>query len=287
MASEKDIELLDDYLANRMSAEDRSVFEKNLNTNKDLQSELSLQQGVVEGLRKARASELKNMLRNVPVSNLPTQGTTLATKAIIGISATAILGALVYFTVTYTKQSADAATKTEPISNSKNQLESTKQPNTKDTPVEPIEQISANPVVKKSKAEKSISPQAIEEPIIEVFDPASESEENSSEPEEDEDVAFNESSTPATVASISVSVEPQHRKHDFHYTFVADQITLFGSFEKNLYEILEFITDKKRVAFLYYKQTYYSITPTEKATRLAPIQDPVLIKKLNDHRSQK
>src|SRR5688572_29250549 len=72
MAVEKDFELLDDYVSNRMSGDERSAFEQKLETDAELKQELKTQQDLVEGLRKARMLELKSMLNNIPVA--PIQG---------------------------------------------------------------------------------------------------------------------------------------------------------------------------------------------------------------------
>jgi hypothetical protein len=86
-------------------------------------------------------------------------------------------------------------------------------------------------------------------------------------------------------SSIEVETEANNRKYNFHYLFRNGKLILYGSFEENLYEILEFIAKEKRTVFLYYKSNYYLLdvkkdTPTE----LVAIRDPKLIQKLKEHR---
>ena len=56
MALEKDFELLDEYLRNKLSAADKAAFEQKLQGDADLQREHKLQQKIAEGLRKARTA---------------------------------------------------------------------------------------------------------------------------------------------------------------------------------------------------------------------------------------
>ena len=59
MASERDMDLLDDYLRNKLSAQDKSAFEEALKNDASLQKEMRVQQQVVNSLRNARVAELK------------------------------------------------------------------------------------------------------------------------------------------------------------------------------------------------------------------------------------
>ncbi len=90
MAAEKDFELVDAYLANRMTVEERAAFEQKIASEPALQKEVALQQTIVASVRKARAAELKAMLNNVPISPIGT--TTLVSKVAIGIAVTALVG---------------------------------------------------------------------------------------------------------------------------------------------------------------------------------------------------
>ena len=77
MASEKDLELLDQYVGNRLSPQDRAAFEKKLASDASLKNEFQLQQRVVEKIREARVKELKTMLNNVPASAFELIGTSI------------------------------------------------------------------------------------------------------------------------------------------------------------------------------------------------------------------
>jgi hypothetical protein len=82
-------------------------------------------------------------------------------------------------------------------------------------------------------------------------------------------------------------MDTMSKKYNFHYVFKNSKLILYGAFEKNLYEILEFIGDEKRTVVLFYKSNYYllDIDKTH-PTKLTPIRDQKLLKMLKAHRSK-
>src|SRR4051812_13927913 len=97
MALEKDFELLDDYLANRLSAADKASFEKQIEADPELKQEFNTQKKLVEGIKQARLAELKSMLSNVPVGPLPTSQTLLIKLGVVAIVAGLIGTGMYYF----------------------------------------------------------------------------------------------------------------------------------------------------------------------------------------------
>src|SRR5688500_5883667 len=99
MAVERDFELLDDYLSNRLSADEKSAFEKKIEADPDLKQELKIQQDFVEGIRNARITELKSMLNNIPVAPANGGQTSMLIKAgsWAVITGLVITGAYFYF----------------------------------------------------------------------------------------------------------------------------------------------------------------------------------------------
>jgi hypothetical protein len=64
------------------------------------------------------------------------------------------------------------------------------------------------------------------------------------------------------------------------------KLILYGSFEKNFYEILEFIASEKRTVFLFYRDTYYLLrSDDDKITPLVPVDDRELLSKLRQYRA--
>ncbi len=61
---------------------------------------------------------------------------------------------------------------------------------------------------------------------------------------------------------------------------------LYGPFDKSLYEILEIHGDSHAV-FLWYKDNYYKLDEQQhNITRLEPITDATLVKKLKEYRGK-
>src|SRR5687768_13954242 len=96
MADERDLELLDDYLAHRMGEQDRSAFERKLQADPDIQHEYALQQRLIKGIKDARIAELKSMLNQVPVPANNT-GSALASKIIFGAVVTIMVAATAWY----------------------------------------------------------------------------------------------------------------------------------------------------------------------------------------------
>ena len=62
-------ELIDDYLANRLTEKEKNAFEQQLDGDPALKSEVEFQQQVVKGVQQARIAELKTMMNSIPVSS--------------------------------------------------------------------------------------------------------------------------------------------------------------------------------------------------------------------------
>lgn len=280
MAVERDFELLDDYLANRMPVEERAAFEQKIATEPELVKELKLQQGVVESLKRARMAELKNMLKNVPV---PPVGTSLVTKVTIGIAVTALVATTLYFTLSEEStaviaEAPSTPTVETPVAPPTEKPEETEQP----LATEEEKKEAAKTEKKSTKKSRKKNQNPVVEPKIEVFDPTAELEEDNNA----EGDLLSESDEIATGKStILVDIDSTSRRHTFHYKLVEDQLTLYGPFEHNLFEILEFFSEDKRTAFLYYKKSYYFIKEADKVTALVPVQDPALLNKLRKQRT--
>jgi hypothetical protein len=291
MALEKDFELLDDYLAGRMDATERQAFQNKLNADPQLKGEFELQQQLVEGVKKARVLELKSMMNNIPVPALHgTETATVISKialwtVVAGLVAT---GVFLYVKSDDNKTSEDA--KVVQPSHQKEEVKNEEQPATTEQQEEPQREeapvVSDEPSTHENKPLKSPtappkkkSESVSSEPAIEVYDPTTETEELS--------IALEEGKTPtlSKTPSIAVEVDSENKKYDFHYQFKDNKLTLFGPFEKNVYEIMEFFNQEKRTMFLFYRENFYLLKDdSEKMKPLGLVQDPALIKKLREYR---
>lgn len=286
MASEKDFELVDQYLSNRMAAHEKAAFEKRLEADTELRNEVSLQHKLIESIRKARVAELKKLLNDIPVSSIPAEGASIGTKIGIWIVAAALVGTGLYL---YTNQKHEVVTEPlqkeeiieqpaivepEKVGKPADETAVKPAPDNKDKQSKPsVEVPKANSPVEKKVQEEPVSPSALD-----VFDPTDESAQ-AREPE-----AERANSGEAKAPSILVETIAD-KKYNFHYQFKDNKLYLYGSFEKNLYEIMEFFSDNKRTMFLFYKDNYYLLNEEDQKVRaLAPIKDPVLLEKLRDYR---
>ena len=297
MASEKDLELLDQYVSNRLTGQDRTAFEQKLESDASLKTEFHIQQRVVGKIREARVKELKTMFNSIPASELETTGTSAISQVAIWLAVAGAIGIGVYFYLDSQNNNASQELSSqeqvtnEPVPSAEPQQE---QPQAEENPaITQKDEPSTDETVKTpaDTKEDQESPDAAngakteEEPKgpapIDVFDPT---EENKASAERKNPSDVNES-TPLTKSSIVVETDSENKKYDFHYQFKEGKLFLYGTFEKNLYEIMEFFSDNKRTVFLFYKDNYYLLNEDNDAVKpLSPINDPTLLKKLKDYR---
>jgi len=282
-------ELIDDYLSNRLTGAEKEVFEKQLNNDPSLKSDLDFQKRIVEGIRTARAAELKSMLSKVPVGGASDSMDYSVMKMAAGVVAAGVLGAAIYFYITRgeTPPFDKAATDL-------NKIEELKKPETQPEDVTRVAHDSSkeeSPAVtpenepKKESAKKLIKPQPevkpAEKPKLEVTDPSAELESSNNTKSENPTASLRSDITPS---HIQVGIDSSSKKYDFHYQFVTGKLMLYGSFDNSLYEVLEINGDKHSV-FLFYKNTYYLLDEKQhNITKLEPITDKALISKLKEYR---
>lgn len=285
MATEREFELLDDYLSNRMDAAERSAFERKLQADPDLRNEYSFQQSVVSGIRRARAAELKSMLQNTPVP-VPAKGTTsTGGKVIVGSLVAAIVATGIYL---YLREpQAEPGQTPEAVEQPMGQPAGTVEETTTDETTTPDASLEENEIVPDQKDAAGDKPQAQKVPEkvdVNVFDPTQEDETEGAPPSDESP----RTADGAGGASMPVRVEKQNRDFGFHYQFRDDELYLYGPFETDLYEILEiFGEDGKRTLFLYFNESYYLLDQRgTKVKPLTPITDPQLLAKLKEYRAR-
>lgn len=294
MVTERDLELLDDYLTNRLSDQEKSAFKQKLETNSDLAHEYKIQQRLIQGVKDIRIAELKTMLNNVPVPPVHPGATAGLTKAAIGTFLAGVIatGAYLYF-----NQPTESETAVQQLTTNEDQQpiqshDQQEQP-AQDAPVQTEHQEDENNThIANNKSEeiKSLEnkPKHQQEapkrkPSLDVFVP-SEDTESVNVPVPDEKIALSDKEEKKG-PSITVEIDKQNRKYNFHYQFKDNKLFLYGPFEKNLYEIMEFFSEDKRTVFLYHKDEYYLLSEdNNKIKPLTAITDPALIQKLKESR---
>lgn len=288
MAVERDFELLDDYLSNRLSGEERSAFEKKLDTDPELKQEVKFQQDLVEGLRKARMAELKSLLNNIPIA--PVQGGQSSTLLKTGswVAVTGLVATALYFYFVKNEATEEIVTSApvvteqperQPVSPEENETK----PATSETK-EGVDKVETKEPAKASdKVTEPVERAESKKPKIKAYDPSTEEPEGAVEKYEREQ--FEIISRAFVTSSIEVETDNTDKKYTFHYVFKNGKLVLYGGFEKHLYEILEFISDDKRTVVLFYKSNYYLLDVNKSTPAvLSPIHDKKLLKKLQEYR---
>lgn len=274
-------DLIDDYLTDRLSDSEKKAFEESMDSDPALKSEVDSQQLIVEGIRKARAAELKAMLNNVPVGNVSLWGEYALLKIAATIGVAGVIGTAMYLynsdsnAPIKTVPSAEIKTDSlvprektnEPVNENKKGENTEESNNTSSTPKR-----ATKPKTKESKA-----------PRIDVTDPSNEMLLEESDNEE----TLVTSNLGISMSTIQVERDAQNKLYGFHYQFWDKKLYLFGPFDEALYEILEIHGDNHAL-FLYFRDTFYHLNDSSnEITELTPIKDRPLIQKLKEFRNGK
>src|SRR4051812_30548347 len=90
-------ELIDDYLSNRLKGAEKEAFDKQLQIDGTLKSDLEFQKQIVEGIRSARAIELKQMLSKVSVGGAEVAMDFSVMRMAAGFIVAGVIGAAIWF----------------------------------------------------------------------------------------------------------------------------------------------------------------------------------------------
>lgn len=276
MADERDFELLDDYLSNRMREQDRPAFEQRLQSDPDLLQEYTVQKRVIQGIKDARVTQLKSMLNQIPVPSSST-GNAFASKVFIGaVVAIVIAAAALWFyrneAAIKEQPSVQSEQKTttpteEPANKSAEPQMELEQPSVEDTQPQESDRNQTSAGTEHSKPSLAKRPDPVSGP------PASDNSSAAS------------AGGKAAVANVSVNIK-QNSDYSFHYQFDNGKLTLYGPFESGAYEIVAIQYNTGKLMSLYYNEKYYMLTEGIKGIRkLDPVTDPALLNKLHEQRA--
>lgn len=272
MATERDFELLDEYITHQLSGEEKAAFEERLAQDPALQQEYKFQESVAQGLRTARAAELKTMLNNIAIPTLPTAGTSVMVKVMVGVLMSGLVMVVGYLFL------FDQHTPIQVTSDITSEVNPAK-PEEQPTPAPPTTAPAETTPAKETPAQQQQTITPVQKPAMEVYNPT-----------EDQEEAPASSGSPAEQRTGKTPSMPVHNitdnaSYNFHYQFKDGQLYLYGPFEKNLYEIMEFFADSRHTMFLRYQEHYYLLQDNgDKIKALTPVQDQALIQKLNSTR---
>jgi hypothetical protein len=293
MASERDLELLDDYIGNRLDVPGKRAFEQKLDADPELKSEYDFQQKIADGLRQARAAQLKAMLVALPTPPMHGSGhVSVSAKVSMWVAATAVVGAGIYFLLRSDEKTETSSTRPATEIHPDTQATAPQTTDSVDSPAVSAEQNTTAPSsTEKKSLIKKVAPvqkdsdntnRQAEKPAINAFDPTEAEEQNT--PVE---TVIEPSAKVSKEVKTPVETNTTSKKYTFHYQFTDGKIILYGPFEKELYEIMEFFGGTKQPVFLYHKNNYYLMTNDgDKIKPLVPVNDPKLLSKLKELRQK-
>jgi hypothetical protein len=274
-------EMIDDYVGNRLSETERVEFEEAIKADPLLRAEVGKQNLIVDGIRKARATELKAMLNKVPIggasASLWSGWTTMRMAATLG--AVTVISTGLYFYLKGSEAGVQHVPAAEVTVDSLMPDDNSLVPAVDDKVKETEDKKeTVSPQVKKTNPKKEV----INSPKMEVVDP---SEEMLSDDKDGETTTGPKSGI--SVSTIKVERDSQSKQYSFHYQFWEGKLFLFGPFDEALYEILE-LHGENHSLFLFFKDSFYLLDQSkEDVMALTPIQDRTLIRKLKEFRSGK
>ena len=300
MATDKDLELLDDYLSGKLEGTEKADFEARLEADASLRNEMAIQRELISGLKSARIAELKSMLNQAVIP--PSSGSSAVAKLTAWIVAAAVVGIGSW----YLLQQGDDTTVTDPavvtedagdqVEEQSGITDTDAAPEAETSPSESAADTEAAPpaetpgdrergdqTVQDNRAEIPRQSSPVIQPDVTPYDPTKELEAGNGRPEPIDELGESLSSG----SSIAVEVVDTGKKNDFHYQFKDGKLYLLGSFEKDLYEIMEFFNDNKRTVFLYYNSGFYLLDESKaEPTPLSAITDTELLQKLRNYREK-
>jgi hypothetical protein len=271
--------LIEDYLTNRLDDGASKAFEQQMQGDLQLQAEVNMQRTIIEGVKSARAAELKAMLNNVPISGATSSA--LTGKIAIATISTAIIGTALYFGLR-TNPAEQPPVEQPAIEESISQQNI--EPEAIETVPEVTEEVAKEETnkPKKTATPKSSSPKAVS-PNIDVVDLTKDMEDS----KEETSVPKLSEKPEVTTSNLEVETDNTNKSYSFHYQFKDGKLLLYGPFDASLYEIIE-INGGSHHVFLYYKNSYYNLNELEQqVTPLIMIRDFELLAKLEQFRNKK
>ena len=272
-------ELIEDYLTNRLDDGAARTFEQQMQGDPQLQAEVNMQRSIIEGVKSARAAELKAMLNNVPIGGATSSA--LTGKIAIATISTAIIGTALYFGLrTNPAEQPPVEQPTVEESISQQNVEPEEIEAVTEVVEEPVQEETIKP--KKTPATKSNSTKPVS-PNLDVVDPTEDMADNKSET----NVPKLSSKPEIYTSNLEVETDNSNKGYSFHYQFKDEKLLLYGPFDASLYEIIE-INGGSHHVFLYYKNSYYHLDELEQEiTPLIMIRDFELLAKLEKFSNKK
>lgn len=299
-------QLIDDYLSDNISIENKAVVDHKIATDPEFKSEFELQKNIVNAIKTTRRLELKSRLENVHVPWYQTISTAWKIAATVTVASLTAISTYLYFNqeslpsekLGLTTNDTAGLTAEENMIPTRPSIQIDEIPaETAEPPEDLVEKNTTKPTEKPTaRAENTVStpPTTAAEPeVIEVPEEAHEVEvvvpdivdefEGAQNLDLDEATADNLNKLNPVREDLYSKTEVKtihHKKYNFHYKLSEGVLTLYGNFEDIPYEILEINSSEGKRLFLNYKNNYYMLINTGDITPLKPVTDTALINEL-------
>ncbi len=271
MAAERDFELLDDYLADRMAEGDRSAFEEKLTADPDLQQEYVIQKDLIEGIKNARIAELKAMLNKVPVPS-GNPGNAIGSKIAIGTAA-----AVVVISAAYWITRDDSPNVIAPKQGMR--IEEQAPVEQAEEPVADPQQVQDQPDLGQQEEISRVQ----QAPVETDQNQTSAGTEHSRPSLAKRPGALSAPAVPGSPEGVSsLEVKTGDIRYSFHYQLNDGKLLLYGPFKKDSCEVVVLNTEGKRQNYLWDGKKYYSLQESDDEVKpLVPVVDADILKKLD------
>lgn len=291
-------QMIDDYLSGNMSAAEKAALENRLNADPQLKGEFDLQKNIVSSIKETRRTDLKSRLNNIRIPWYHYIPGSLKIAASVSILTVSTLSA--YF---YVEQVNNRDNRLSLNNDAVNELHETVKVIPKKPTVSILEENvneSTTKIEKKhpeiitrktgpeNKQEKTQS--GIQIPDNKALIPQISVPDVSNEFEKDGDLDLSDGTDKSlknlnpvnTHVSSNLDVKTiKNKKYNFHYKLSDGNLTLYGNFDENPYEILEINSNEGRRFYLNYMDHYYRLEITSQIRELSPVTDQNLINELN------
>lgn len=297
-------EKIEAYLNDTLSTADRKAFENNMTTDPSLREEVSLQQDIIEGLKRERRAMLKARLSNVELS--PLEAADIAATSAISywakwLGGAALLGGAIlaaYYwsnnepvsSGTDTQQPATAIVAEKPTALTSPVASTSQQEN--ESAVTDADQIQhSNPQMPAQKTVKSVpsvghkskNTTNLSAKTAQVSAPVLDGDDSDNSFDKDD----NGANTPTgNIANETVKASPRpevivEKSQDLSYKYFNNKLYLYGDFNSTPYELLELNSNTGRKMYIYFGASFYELKESQSTTPLAAVKDADLINNLN------
>jgi hypothetical protein len=281
-------ELINAYFDNELNVSEKKMFEDRLARDTNLQQEFKFQEDIIEGIRETRRQSLKARLDKIDVGGGSTGSTWSAGKITGLIGLVAVIGLGIYYF--YPENEPVPVETQEVIALDEEQDAPVTEPSASNTMEAEEETQAVQPEQPATSDAQTTETNETSQPAVEIREedknpvvaPSFEDPEN-----KDTNVIIPENeitgSAMVTTDNLAVAVNNSNKRYDFHYTLDGKQLMLYGDFQTELYQILEFNTPEMKSWFLSYGGSFYSLKETEgKVQSLEKVTDPALLKTLKE-----